>query len=778
MAENPFAQFAQPGIAVSDNPFARFATPELRPALEGTVRPDPKDMAPAELAKYEFGIDITGPKEEVRARIGALPKERRKPAMELWAKHYRAEEKKTQTPGQQTLGKVNDVFEAIARGTPIGSWGDEIDAGLKAAAYNITGGGMGAPYDEAVAYNRERQAEFDRENPYASLGLKIAGGVGTALAVPLPAIQVAKSAPMLTKMGAGGATGMGYGAVYGAGEGGDLGSSDQLAETAKGMAFGGGIGAVVPPVAAAIGNAAKVVADNYRKIPPQLAGMNRNAVKQLSDDMAADRLYQANGAPPPPGYQSYGDKRNALGWEGMLADMGDNLRGRTAALANLPGRGQAEIRDALQARAAGAPGRLRQTADDVLGPEQNLVKVGEDVTKATQQAAAPFYNQFYDTPIKASEKLYGLLDRANAAGAYERAKKLMQIDGFDPADVFYKNYPNKGPDNAMLNARWLDYMKRGIDDLASEAKRSGSAESLRRFSSLAKGLRDEVDSILNPSNPAQSSWAKARALSGEGKQFMEALDEGSKVFNPSVHPDQLAADLRGATPIEQAATLYGGRGQIRDKMGNAMSRNNTAEANMAAAGKVRDLLSSDYARQKLDTLLKLPVATYGGSARQGLPLGYTKLGNGRGGDLISRLDAETQFANTQHTATGNSVTARRLETMKELGPISGNEAAAEAGRKGPMGLATEYAWKAANALLGGAMEAGKAAKAVDMARMLVAQGKSRDDIALALIRYGQSRAITTQGKEAITRLAQDILESPRFAFIDEAASRPDGRTTP
>lgn len=762
MAENPFAQFVQPGIAVSDNPFARFATPELRPALEGTVRPDPKDMAPAELAKYEFGIDITGPKQEVRAQIGALPKERRKPAMELWAKHFRAEEKKTRTPGQQTLDKVNDVFETIARGTPIGSWGDEIDAGLKSAAYNLTSGLVGAPYDEAVAYNRERQAEFDRENPYASLGLKIAGGVGTALAVPLPAIQVAKSAPMLSKMGAGGATGVGYGAVYGAGEGGDLGSSDQLAETAKGMAFGGGIGTVVPPVAAAVGNAAKVVADNYRKIPPQLAGMNRNAVKQLSDDMGADRLYQPNGAPPPPGYQSYGDKRNALGWEGMLADMGDNLGGRAAGLANVPGQSKTIVRDALQARAAGAPDRIRQTVDDVLGPEQNLVKVEEDVTKATQQAAKPFYDQFNATPIKATDKLIGIVQRIPQA-AWSKAKMLAEAEGVDLNQVI-----NTG--------RGLDLLKRGVDDLAGAAK-PGSNEQ-RIFGGLARALRTEVDSILSPANPSQSSWARGRALSGEGKQFAEALDEGGKVFNPSVHPDRFAADLRGATPVEQAATVYGARGQIRDKMGNAMSRNNTAEANIAAAGKVRDLLSSDYARQKLDTMLKLPVATYGGSARQGLPLGYTKLGNGRGGDLISRLDAETQFARTQNTATGNSVTAARQATIKDIGPTTGGEAAAEAGRKGPMGLATEYAWKAANALLGGAMEAGKAAKAVDMARMLVAQGKSRDDIALALIRYGQSRAITTQGKEALTRLAQDILESPRFAFIDEAASRPDGRKTP
>jgi hypothetical protein len=200
-------------------------------------------------------------------------------------------------------------------------------------------------------------------------------------------------------------------------------------------------------------------------------------------------------------------------------------------------------------------------------------------------------------------------------------------------------------------------------------------------------------------------------------------------------------------------------------MGNATSPLNTAEQNAASARDARRLLSSDFARRKLDDVLLTPVMR-STRARVDMPIGFTNLGNGHTRQLLNRLDAETAFSNTQQTALGNSVTARRAETMKALGPTRGDQAASEAGKKGPVGIATEYAWKAANALLGGHLEARQASKAVDIARMLAAQGADRDKIASALIRYGRSRSITTQGKEAIARLAKEVLESPRFAFID------------
>ena len=228
------------------------------------------------------------------------------------------------------------------------------------------------------------------------------------------------------------------------------------------------------------------------------------------------------------------------------------------------------------------------------------------------------------------------------------------------------------------------------------------------------------------------------------------------------------------TPVEQAGVLYGARGQIRNVMGNATSPLNTAEMNMKSASEARKLLSSDFAREKLGKILELPVATPG-PARSGSPLGFQRMGNGDADQLLARLDAETQFANTAHTSLGNSVTARRTETIKELGPMTGNQAASEAGKKGPVGIATEYAWRGANALLGGHLDARKASKAIDMAQMLAAQGADRDKIASALMRYGRSRAITTQGKEAIARLAKEVLESPKFAFIDANAKNSEAR---
>jgi hypothetical protein len=202
-------------------------------------------------------------------------------------------------------------------------------------------------------------------------------------------------------------------------------------------------------------------------------------------------------------------------------------------------------------------------------------------------------------------------------------------------------------------------------------------------------------------------------------------------------------------------------------MGNATSAANTAEQNMAAARDARKLLSSDFAREKLNQVLSMPVASPG-APRSNMPIGYQRLGNGNADELLARLDAEAKFAQTTDIATGNSATARRQQTMKELGPTTGKEAAEDVGRKGMGGMAAQYAYRAVNALLGGHLDNAKQRQIADAVRLMTAQGASRDRIAGALMLYGQNRAVSTQGRDAISRVAQQVLSSPTFAFIDEA----------
>lgn len=757
MAENPFAQFVTPGVAVGgDNPFSRFVDTPGRSALEGIVRPDTKTMAPAELAKYEFGIDVTGPTEEVRAAIASLPADKQAPARDIWAKHFRANEKKTQTKGQRALSSVNDVFETIARGTPIGSWGDEIDARLKQGAYALTGGGMGAPYDEALAYNRARQAEFDQENPNLSFGLKIAGGVASAPVSPM--LKTAQGASMLSRIGAGTATGAGYGFAYGLGEGTD--AESRLTEAAKGTAVGATIGGVSVPVAQGLGNLAKYTADKFRSVPNALMQYEPGAVKRASRAMVDDELYlpTAGGVVPPPPSSfatPYRQKAAELGPEGMLADMGANMLGQAKAVSTLPGAGQQIMRKALEGRKAGARDRIMGDTNALLGSPQNLVALEKSVTTTANNRAAPLYKQFEETPVKVSERLYGLLDRAKADGAFDEAAKRLARKGFDPNETFYKGYANSGVDNAMLNGRALDQIKRVLDDKANEAAQRGQRELAKDYKNLSREIRDEVDGILSPGDPAKSIWAQARETAKGGLQFREGLEDGASVFTRGTHPDQMAADLKTMSPSKKFGYVSAARGQIRDIMGNAGTTFGPSGDNAA-----RKALGSEFARDKLKLVTQ--------SVAPPPPVAGQRQMTADG--LIARLDAESAFERTRQQAYQGTETAARLAAQKEFpNKAARSETANEIGKKSATGMMAEAGYRVMNALLAGHLKTKDARVVVDTAKMLSAQGASRDQIAYALMQYARSNAITARGRDAIGRLSYEVMNSPRFAFIDGGA---------
>lgn len=188
---------------------------------------------------------------------------------------------------------VENALRTAARGTFVGPFLDEIEAAGKSGIHALTGAGM--PYDEALAYRRESNKQFDDANPVLSTALQLGGGLagggaalqlakapgimakvaGVAAGGPLAAWTPAKT--MVGNMAKGGAMGAGYGAVagFGAGEGG---ADKRLESAGTGMAAGAALGTVLPPIAAGVGRAATAVTD---ALSPQLAraGANIDALR-------------------------------------------------------------------------------------------------------------------------------------------------------------------------------------------------------------------------------------------------------------------------------------------------------------------------------------------------------------------------------------------------------------------------------------------------------------------------------------------------------------------
>lgn len=747
MAENPFEKFAQAPIQRPDavqrpgeggisveivgrrrkpepgaNPFARFAPTEvtdLVPDESGAKFAAPQIAPQPETDQTRIAWDM--PEKDVKAAIRVLPEKERAAALKEFARRKVGAERKD-------AGKMQTVYDVgrnLARGTPVGSWLDE------GAAWATTSNPN--DYEEELAVQRARNDAADSNattvgtlpliGDVTTSGLtKLAGGI---LSAPVaPTLRVMQGATMLPRIANAMLTGGVYGAGYGAGEGTDAESR------AKGAVVGGvigtGAGAAAPVIGQGIGNAISGIKNGINRMPAVLQPYERGAVNRLSRAIGDDGVMQPRPQGLPTAYQA---ETARLGHEGMLADMGENLRGQAGAIANSPGRGQSILAKALEGRREGAQQRITTDLNDALGQPVNVPQTVEALRKQANARAAPYYQQFYNTPVRVSEELQTILDAAKSKGIYEEARGLMIADRVNP------NLPEN-------NGQFLDYIKRAIDDVATGADRGSNKQ--RIFGNLARDLRSEVDRILSPNNPAQSPWAIARREAGDGIQFEKAAEMGQGAFQKSLTPDQMQFDMQGMNPLQSEAYRVGARDAARTTMGNAGTAFGP-NADTAA----RRTLQTNFGAEKMRQLASSPDAA---------------------AKLERRLGAETTFAETEAEVLRNSATARRTAAQKEFPAASdANTSANAVGNKSLAGVAMEGVYRLGNMLTAGALNERRARIAENAAEMLVARGMKRDAIAKGLNDYIQRNRIRGAQAKAISDFAERVIAGGRPLAISNTA---------
>lgn len=725
-------EFVKGNIGKTQQPQQAGATEAAFQAPAGAPEPPPQEPGKFSPPQGSIQPEVTAffgrPHDRVRADIAKMSPEDRKPVLDAWAKFTVAQEKAK----GGTLRAIDDKVRQFVRGTPIGSWVDE----LTAATSKL-------PYDEVMAYQkaRDKQADDDATKLGAiplPMGLdpldvttggvtKLAGAVASA---PLaPVARVMQGATMLPRMVNGLINGLGYGGLYGAGEGQ---GEERAGNALVGAATGGGIGVAAPPVAAGVSRLLQ------RAPQPQNALMNTNrrAVERVADDLAAD------GANPA--------QFQRMGQEGMLADLGPNLQGHTGAIARMPGEGQTVVRNALRARREGAAGRIAGDIDATLGPPVDLIQAERTALETANRNAAPFYREFERTVIPETPAIRRLLQRVEAApGVVDQAERLMQLEGFQPH-------------HGMRTGRDWNYYKMAIDDLAQRARDGGNRNEYRLYSQLASNIRNTVDvwlsrnpqAQMNPAPttapnvfPAGSNWARARELAGEGQQFRAGIESGSDAFKKGTHPDQMRADLAAmqGRPIERAGFEEGARGAIRDIMGNSATQFGPNGQTAAMRN-----LGSDFARDKLGQIVGDP------GARR----------------IIERLGNEARFEQTNQTATGNSVTAAMQAAQKRYNAT--NDPSVPMPSSSLWGDVKDAARWVLNKASAGYMDERARSEARDAARMLVAQGADRDAMVMELMRYINARTTQRNQRAAAQDLIETLMEGSRAPMISATQSR-DGQ---
>lgn len=498
------------------------------------------------------------------------------------------------------------------------------------------------------------------------------------------------------------------------------------------------LGAAAPGTGRAAGNTAQYVSDTLRPLPPELNGLSRGSVRRVTRAMRDDRLTP----------QDFAAQTAELGPEGALMDMGDNLRGQAGGIARMPGEGQTILRDAARDLAAGSAGRQTAAIDNALGPAQNMVELERNTVDAANAAARPHYQQFESVPIEVTPELEQAIRGSLPDHGPQSAIGMLARQPDQPQSLVLQHlldHPDVPLAGLEATPRELDYLKQHLDAAASKAFDEGKPHLGTIIANNAARLRNEIDRILSPADPAQSSYATARATAGTGQQFQQGMRDAHNVFsNPKTHNPDLVADQLAQNPGAPYRTGFTAeaRGDLANMMNDATSQFGPTGDRAARKG-----MFSTNAERKVRQLATSPQAA---------------------DELFRVRNAETAFAQTRNAIEGNSVTAASQAAQKEFPNAAANSQGA--GRIVDatwQGVALALARKAANAATNGHLNRQLARMAADAARVLSATGMQRDAYFQGLTRHIQSQGISAARAQQISRAVETMVLAERQNLISE-----------
>lgn len=621
-----------------------------------------------------------------------------------------------QPPGFD-MGAGGTFLTSTGEGIPIA--GPLIDKGLTAAAAGIGSAISGEPYSKVQGDMSQMQETSRAAHPVA----RTLGNVTGAVAGTLPAIMAAPEAFGI------GAASVPAQALISAGTGGMINAADSAVrsggdprETFKGGLMGLGAGLAAPVVGPLIGKGVKAVADNLHiGSVARALGLDKRAVSVLADAARQDAVDPA--------------KLAQLGNDGMLMDLGPNMRHTAGAIAATPGEGKAIVRNAIGARDADANWRIRSALDESLGEAPTPSRI-IDRANTNQQRLAPEYREalrdagpvdtlpiarYLETeaqtlrgePQRLVQRVRGMLDHRPTPADVARARALGQ--------------PAPGT-TLVSDAAELLNTRHAIDDMLETTQGTNAVNALTT-------ARQAVDDELRASVPGIK---EVDAKYAELARQKEAVQRGQSVLSSgreAPRPDELAADVqRGALPQGLQVGPSAVPLRLREGARAEIERIVGTNANDRVALQRLIKGEGDWNRARLSTLF----------------------GSDKAQSIINLLDREKLFADTSNIVTRNSESAARIaaqdaitgETSRGFGVPEGFIAGGVRGAARAAGLRS--AEKVVSALRNGGND-----KAVSQMAAALTSGQQSPVLA-ALMKAGQGSRLQ---QSQVDRVARALLLS-------------------
>jgi hypothetical protein len=558
--------------------------------------------------------------------------------------------------------------------------GPYVQGGLAKATAAARSVQYGTPYSQELANVQDFMERTKEAHPYATGGGRVLGAMAAAAPVGVTAVGgrlLGMTGNMIPRM------------LYGGASAGTLGAADAYTHGDNPLIGGvtgvvGGTGA--PVLGGMIGAGVNALTNTAQKylMPTGVSGVSRPAAQIAS---------QVVGMEDPAAIRS---TFSQLGPLGMLAEAGPSTTGLAGALALKPSEAKTVVTNAISARAAGRDARLATDVAAAVGPDPVPSHIQASI-EASQGALSPEYNAaLANARAVDTEPLANRLDSsvANLRGPAQRAVRdvrgMLNIPGTDNLD------PHPGALLATRNA---------IDGLVANEQ---NPQVIRQLTMA----RRDVDAELARAVPGiKDVDAKFQELSRQSEALQaggQALDSGKTAIRPQEFAQNFA---QGANP---AGTLVGPSAvPLRTQQGMA------GEVHRLVGTKGNDLVA-----------LRNVLQGEGGWNTAKLTEAFGPENTNR---LLGGVAREGAFDATTNELIRNSATARRQaaeELLKDSEPGSLNLLPASAA-----GVAMQAGKKVLFDPLVQLLTANPSApRNLELARMMVAQGATRDQILQQLLR--------------------------------------------
>lgn len=479
-------------------------------------------------------------------------------------------------------------------------------------------------YDETVKREREITKTAEEQHPIASIGGEIAG------AVALPVGAAAGAATLPGRMAAGAGVGAGLGAVAGAGEG--VGAADTASRAAMGAGVGGVVGGAAPVALAGLAAAGQGIARATEPLRNAARGFRdpeEEAARRVTSSIVRD---YRNADPGLSDAEFRGAQ--AAGQPAMVMDLGgEGTRALARSAANTAPEGRAILNRAIDDRFEGQSGRLEDWFNNTFhypnahAQQQAIDQLERTVNNTGYQRAYRIGDRDIMTPEL--ERLLGAPAVADAMrSAVERGQNRAIVQGmgaFNPRVTVENGVVqfNRGASGAPAypNIQLWDYTYRELRDSAQTAFRAGRNEEGGALSSLARTLRNELDTAV----PA---FGQARGEAANFFRAEHALEAGQNFVTENFGNREARAVVARMRPLERQLFQDGFVSRYVEKVRASPDRRNI----------LNQIANSPAEREKIEIAL----------------------GPQRTRDLETFLRVEGAMDAARGAVQGNSTTARQL----------------------------------------------------------------------------------------------------------------------